>query len=94
MQQPFVTLALFYQRTGLLMQCLRNSSPDQDKAASLQEGKISTAKDISTSGCNLLVGFGGNLTHNALLSKLQYAKHLVSYLPQLNRLKKPWSARF
>lgn len=58
MQQPFVTLALFYQHTGLLMQCLRSSSPDQDKAASLQEGKISTAKDVSTSGCNLSVVFG------------------------------------
>lgn len=58
MQQPFVTLAVFYQRTGLLMQRLRSSSPDQDKAASPQEGKTSTAKDISTSGCNLLVVFG------------------------------------
>ena len=53
-----MTLAVVYQRTGLLMQRLRSSSPDQHKAASPQEGKTSTAKDISTSGCNLLVVFG------------------------------------
>ena len=65
---------------------------------SLQSG-MSAAEDnviFLSVGCDLLVVFGKefNLTHNALISKLQHAKHLISYFIQFNRLKQPWSAGY
>lgn len=77
-------------------QKISNSDPQQ--VISLQSG-MSAAEDnviFLSIGCDLLVVFGKefNLTHNALISKLQHAKHLVSYFIQFNRLKQPRSAGF
>lgn len=73
----------------------RISNSDPQQVISLQSG-MSAAEDnviFLFIGCDLLVVFGKefNLTHNALIPKLQHAKHLVSYFLQFNRLKQPWS---